>query len=111
MFEVEARASRGYWFRVELPDATDAWILGDAVYVHEVGDDEGAGGRFLPWLFAPPPLPDATGELAVAFGVLGSGGLMALRPSILIVPTFGIEITAAASVSSGGRLLFGAGNR
>jgi hypothetical protein len=110
VFPVRERATRGYWFRVELPDATRAWVSGDAVYNRHVSDDEASAGRFLPWLLAPPPLPDAHGEVAMTFGVLSGGGFMAIRPTILLQPTFGLEITGAASVSRGGRLLIaGAG--
>jgi len=116
VFPIRARSPRGgYWFQVVLPDATTGWVLGDTVYVHEVSDDEASGGRFLPWLFAPPPLPTATGELSVSAGVLGrtfgttsGGGFMAVRPAFYIQPTFGIELTGAASVSTGGRLFIGA---
>ncbi len=114
VFPVIERANRGYWFRVQLPDATYGWVMGEAVYNHEVSDEEASAGRFLPWLFAPPPLMQATGEIAVVFGVLGSGGpsgayggFFAARPSFLLSPTFGLELTASASVSAGGRLLFG----
>lgn len=115
VFPVRARATRGgYWFRVELPDGTTGWILGDTVYNHEVSEEEATAGRFLPWLFAPPPLPTATGELSVTFGVLGKtlgteggGGFMALRPTFYLDPTFGLELGAAASVSRGGRLFIG----
>lgn len=106
VFPVRERATRGYWFRVELPDGTYGWIQGDTVYNHEVG--EGDGGAFLPWLFAPPPLPEASGELAVTAGVLGGGGTMAARPAILLAPQFGFELTALASVATGGRLLVAA---
>lgn len=117
VFPVRARSTRGgYWFQVELPDATLGWILGDTVYNHEVSEDEASGGRFLPGLFAPPPIPTATGELSVTFGLLGKGfgfagggggGFMALRPAFYFDPTFGIELGAAASVSRGGRLFIG----
>lgn len=107
IFPVRERATRGYWFRVELDDGTRAWISGDAVYNRHVSDDEANAGRFLPWLLAPPPLPGAAGEVAVSFGVLSGGGFMAIRPTILLQPTFGIEVVGAASVSRGGRLLIG----
>lgn len=110
MFPVRERATRGYWFRVELDDGTRAWISGDAVYNRHVSDEEANQGRFLPWLLAPPPLPGAAGEVAVSFGVLSGGGFMAIRPTFLLQPTFGLEIVGAASVSRGGRLLIaGAG--
>jgi len=107
VFPIRARATSGYWFRIELPDATSGWIRGDAVYNHEVSDDEASGGRFLPGLFAPPPLMDANGEVAIQFGVLGSGGMMAVRPALLLDPTFGLELNFQASVARGGQLTIG----
>ncbi|NOY92716.1 MAG: SH3 domain-containing protein [Deltaproteobacteria bacterium] len=104
---VRGRATRGFWFEVERPDGTHAFVLGSAVYVHEVSDDEASGGRLWPRLFAPPPLPEAHGEIAITFGMLGDGGFMALRPAIYLAPEAGIELTAAASVSKAGRLLIG----
>ena len=56
-------------------------------------------------MFAPPPLLEARGEVALVGGVLGSGGLIAVRPSFLLSPSFGFEVTAAAAVAQGGRLL------
>lgn len=105
VFPIVRRAPQGYWFEVELPDGTHAWVLGDAVYVLEVGEKEATRGRLWPKLFAPPPLPDAKGELAVVFGALDRGGFMAVRPTWLLQPTFGVEVNLAASVSRGGRIL------
>jgi uncharacterized protein YgiM (DUF1202 family) len=115
VFPVRARSTRGgYWFQIGLPDATTGWILGDTVYVHEVSDEEASGGRFLPGLFAPPPLPDALGELAVSAGVLGrrfgflsGGGFMAVRPTFYLVPEVGVELTLSATVSEAGRIFMG----
>jgi hypothetical protein len=105
VFPLRSRASEGYWFQIELPDSTLGWIAGDLVYNHEVGDDEAHGGRFLPWLLAPPPLPGARGEIAVSAGLLGGGGMLALRPTVLLDPAFGIELSAGAAVATGGRLM------
>lgn len=110
VFPIVERGTRGYWFRIELPDGTHAWISGDAVYTHELSDEEATGGRFLPELFAPAPLPQATGELHFGFGVLGlssPSGLMTIRPTIYIAPEIGIEATLAAAVGEGGRLMIG----
>lgn len=105
VFPLRSRASAGYWFQIELPDATLGWIAGDLVYNHEVGDAEASGGRFLPWLLAPPPLPGARGEVAISGGVLGDGGMLSLRPTVLLDPAFGFELSASAAVATGGRLL------
>lgn len=110
VFPILERGTRGYWFRVELPDATSAWISGDAVYTHELSAEEASRGRFAPDVFAPAALPHATGELAFQFGVLGvnaPNGFMAVRPAIQLAPEFAIEATLAAAVGDGGRLLIG----
>jgi hypothetical protein len=104
VFPLRARSSTGYWFRIELPDGTAGFIRGDVVYNHEVGAGEASSGRFLPAVFAPPPLPSARGEIALQGGALGSGGLIMLRPSWLLEPSFGLELNAGASVARGGRL-------
>lgn len=106
VFPVLERATTGYWLELRLPDSTRAWISGDAVYVFEAGDD----GQRRPWVdkvFAPPPLPQAHGEVAMVFGALGSSGFMALRPSYLVAPSFGLELNLGASVSSAGRTFLG----
>lgn len=105
VFAVLSRATQGYWFRIELPDSTQGWIAGDAVHPHQLGGDDAAQGRFLGWLFAPPPLPGAHGEIAITAGVLGDGGMLAVRPSVLLDPAFGIECTGIASVATAGRIL------
>jgi len=105
LFAVRTRAARGYWLEVELPDGTSGFIRGDTVYVTTVSEEEATRGRFLPAVFAPPPLIEAHGEVALVGGVLGGGGLIALRPSWLLSPTFGFEATGAATVAQGGRLL------
>jgi len=109
-FRVEERASTGYWFRVELPDGTFAWIHGDTVYNHQVSREEASGGRFAPDVFAPAALPSATGELAVMFGVLGFfNGFMAVRPALNIAPEIELELNLGGSVGEGGRILIGSG--
>lgn len=105
LLPVHTRAPHGDWLEVELPDATTGFIRGETVYVTTVSDEEAQRGRFLPSVFAPPPLLEAHGEVALVGGVLGGGGLIALRPSYLLSPSFGIEATAAATVAQGGRLL------
>lgn len=110
VFRVVQRASTGYWFRVELPDGTFAWIHGDTVYNHQVSRDEASGGRILPEVFAPPALPSASGEIAVQFGILGFfNGFMAIRPAINIAPELELELNLAGSVGDGGRILVGSG--
>lgn len=104
-FLVRRRSTQGYWFQIERPDGTLAWIMGDAVYNHEVGEDTEEGGPHRSRIFAPPPLLDAHVEIAADFGVLGGGGFMAIRPTVFIAPEVGIEVTGATAVSRAGRLL------
>ncbi len=102
VFPVVRRATTGYWFQIERPDGTKGWILGDTVYNHEVGELEEAPR----WrVFAPPPLEGSRMEIAVTFGVLSGGGFMSVRPTVLLDPHFGIELTGAASVNRAGQLL------
>ncbi len=105
-FLVRRRSTQGYWFQIERPDGTLAWVMGDAVYNHEVGlgDDTGGGPR-RSRVFAPPPLLDAHVEIAADFGALGGGGFMAVRPTFVLAPEVGIEVTGATTVSRAGRLL------
>jgi hypothetical protein len=106
VFPIMTRGTSGYWYQVELPDGTRAWIAGSAVYTHELSADEANEGRFAPEVFAPPPLPQAVGELSFNFGALGLvNGFMAIRPAFYLAPEFGIEITGAAAVGDAGRLL------
>jgi hypothetical protein len=105
VFPVRGRATSGFWFQVELPDGTTGFIRGDVVYNHEIGPSQHSSGRFLPEVFAPPPLLEAHGEIALVGGVLGGGGLIAVRPSWLLDPSFGFELTAGAAVARRGRLL------
>jgi hypothetical protein len=105
VFPLRGRDPRGYWFRIELPDGTQGYIQGEAVYNIEVGEEEATGGRFLPEILAPPVLPSAHGEVALLGGAMGRGGVVALRPTWLIAPSFGLELTGGAAVAQGGRLL------
>ena len=101
-FPVRRRATSGYFFQIERPDGTLAWVRGDTVYTHEVG--EGGGARTYR-VFAPPPLMGARFEIAAMFGALGGGGNMAVRPTLLVDPYFGIEVNGSASVNRAGNLL------
>jgi hypothetical protein len=104
VFPVLSRATQGYWFRIELPDSTQGWVAGDAVHPHELTGEGTGSERWLAWLFAPPPLAVGRAEVAITGGVLGAGGMFAVRPAVLLDPAFGIELNALAGVSSAGRL-------
>jgi hypothetical protein len=105
-FPVRERAPRGFWLRVELPDGSLAFVQGDAVYTHEVGDSAHRNG-LLAKVFAPAPLPGAHGEVSFSLGTLSGAGFIALRPDWLLAPSFGLEANLGAAVSSSGRLFLG----
>jgi len=105
LLPVRSRARKDYWLQVELPDGTLGYVSGDVVYVLELDEDAARTGRFLPWLLAPPAMLAAHGEVAITAGVLGDGGMLAVRPAVLFDPAFGVELSAGAAVATGGRLL------
>ncbi len=101
-FAIQARAARGYWLEVMLPDGSRAFVQGDMVLAEEA---EAPSRRSR--VFAPPPIPNAHGEIAVVLGALGESGLLALRPNWLLAPVFAIEANLAANVGASGRLFMG----
>lgn len=104
-FRVRARASRGYWLRIELTDGRQGYVLGQAVTTYVVSEEDAPDERPLPWLLSPSGLPLAHGELALIGGALGTGGLFGGRVSYLLDPAFGVEVSGAVAVASSGRLV------
>jgi hypothetical protein len=106
---VRGRAPLGHWLQLELSDGGIAYVQGDAVWLFDpAGGEEAVPEHYR--VFAPAPLLHARGELSALFGVLGDSGFLALRPSIMLAPTFALEANLGASVGSTGRLfLIGAG--
>jgi SH3 domain-containing protein len=103
VFQVLERATRDYWFKVELEDGTNGWILGDMVYPFEVspGGEDGAftrmGKAIKSTLLGPPPVGRANIGLSFSAGLLDNEGLFLLRPSWLIDPYWAIEGFAGLS--------------
>ena len=97
VFQVLERATRDFWFKVELEDGTSGWILGDVVYPFEVGDAEQPGaftrmGRAIRrTLLGPSPVAYANVGLSFSAGVLDKEGVFLLRPSWLIDPYWALE--------------------
>ena len=104
-FRVRARASRGFWLRIELADGRQGFVLGQAVTTYVVSEEDGPDERPLPWLLSPSGLPLAHGELALIGGALGTGGLFGARVSYLLEPAFGMEVSGGVAVASSGRLV------
>jgi len=90
------RATHDHWFRVELPDGTYGWILGDEVFPLDVDTAAAHQGPSI-WkrmgtaIFSPPPLMEETFGFAFSAGVLGGDGLFMFRPSWLLAPHVSLE--------------------
>jgi hypothetical protein len=97
VFNVLARGTRDFWFKIELDDGTSGWILGDLVHPFEVGP-EGTPGVFTRMgrairstLLGPSPSPYAHVGLSFSAGILDREGVFLLRPSWLIDPYWALE--------------------
>ncbi|HUG62618.1 MAG TPA: SH3 domain-containing protein [Methylomirabilota bacterium] len=97
VFTVLARGTRDYWFKVELDDGTSGWILGDAVFPFEVGEEPEMGtfrrmGRAIRRaILGPSPAPFADIGMSFSAGLLDREGVFLLRPSWLIDPYWALE--------------------
>jgi hypothetical protein len=91
-----ARATNDHWFRVQLPDGTYGWILGDEVFPLDVDTAEAHRGpsfwkRFGDAVFSPSPLVEKTIGLTFSAGLLGGDGMFMFRPSVLLAPHLSVE--------------------
>jgi hypothetical protein len=106
VFSVLERGSSDYWFKIELEDGTNGWILGDTVFPFEVGPEGEPGvfarmGRSIKKTFlGPSPSPYADVGLSFSAGVLDLEGVFLLRPSWLIDPYWALEGFAGLSPRS-----------
>jgi hypothetical protein len=106
VFAVLERGSSNYWFKIELEDGTNGWILGDTVFPFEVGPEEDPGvftrmGRSIKKTFlGPSPSPYADVGLSFSAGLLDLEGVFILRPSWLIDPYWALEGFAGLSPRS-----------
>lgn len=99
------RASHDHWFRVELPDGTYGWILGDEVFPLDVDTAAAHEGPSI-WkrmgtaIFSPPPLTEETFGFAFSAGVLGGDGMFMFRPSWLLAPHVSVEAMVGETVGN-----------
>ena len=96
VLSVAERATRGYWFRVELEDGSSGWVHGEQVAPVEVveprpGFFARAWRGFRGAVLGPSPVPTASVELSFSAGVLGDDGLFLFRPGWLVDPYFALE--------------------
>jgi len=90
------RATRGYWFRIVLPDGTFGWILGDEVFPFGIdlagkAEPPGVFRRFVDAVFAPSPLGEGYVQFTFSAGVLGGDGMFLFRPAVLLDPHVALE--------------------
>jgi Bacterial SH3 domain len=97
VFQVVERATKDYWFKIELDDGTNGWILGDMVFPFDVVDNEEPGaftrmGRAIKAaILGPSPAPYANIGLSFSAGILDKEGVFLFRPSWLIDPYWALE--------------------
>nr|HEX4314914.1 SH3 domain-containing protein [Kofleriaceae bacterium] len=106
VFEVVERATRDFWYKVELDDGTTGWIVGDLVFPFEVVEDEQPGaltkaGRAIRrTILGPSPIERADASLSFSAGELEGEGMFMLRPAWLIDPYWALEFFAGLSPRS-----------
>lgn len=106
VFEVLERGTNGYWFKVELDDGTNGWIVGDVVYPFEVGEEEQPGAfarmgiAIKRAILGPSPVAYANVGLSFSSGLLEGEGVYILRPSWIIDPYWALEGFAGLSPRS-----------
>ena len=103
VFQVLERATRDYWYKIELDDGTTGWIVGDMVFPFEVAPpgDEGVfvrmGQAIKGAILGPSPVGSASVGLSFSAGLLDGEGMFLLRPSWLIDPYWALEGFAGLS--------------
>jgi hypothetical protein len=93
---VIGRATHDHWFRVELPDGTYGWVLGDEVFPLDVDMAAAHQGpsvwrRFSHAVFSPSPLMSERVTFTFSAGVLGGDGMFMFRPAVLLAPHVALE--------------------
>ena len=102
---VIGRATNDHWFRVELPDGTYGWILGDEVFPLDVDMAAAHQGpsiwrRFSHAVFSPSPLMTENVTFTFSAGVLGGDGMFLFRPAVLLAPHVSLEAFVGETVGN-----------
>ena len=113
-FIVESRKGSGFWLKVTMPDGRSGWVLGETVQPIAVSASA-ADRPSTPGFFAPPPLAEARGGLAILGGVFDEtasrgvrNGYLELRPAFVLSPNIGFEPYAGMALTeNGNQLLYG----
>ena len=111
---VIGRATKDHWFRVELPDGTYGWILGDEVFPLDVDLAEAHRGPSI-WkrmghaIFSPSPLMIENVAFTFSAGVLGGDGMFLFRPAVLLAPHVSLEATIGETVGNQADVIYTGG--
>jgi len=108
------RAANDRWFRVQLPDGTYGWILGDEVFPLDVDTASAHRGpsiwkRLSDTMFSPSPLVEGGIGLTFSAGVLGGDGLFMFRPAVLLAPHLTVEGFVGETVGDQVDVIFAGG--
>jgi hypothetical protein len=90
------RSTTDNWFRVQLPDGTYGWLLGDQVFPLDVDASEEHRGpsvwkRMGDAVFSPSPLLEGRFGLTFSAGLLGGDGMFLFRPAVVLEPHVSVE--------------------
>ncbi len=111
---VIGRATHDHWFRVELPDGTYGWILGDEVFPLDVDTAAAHRGpsifrRMGNAIFSPSPLMIENVTFAFSAGVLGGDGMFLFRPAVLLAPHVALEAFIGETVGNQADVIYAGG--
>jgi hypothetical protein len=108
------RATHDHWFRVELPDGTYGWILGDEVFPLDVDlaaahEGPSVWHRMGSALFSPSPLLEENVGFTFSAGVLGGDGMFMFRPAWLLAPHVSLEGMVGETVGNQVDIIYAGG--
>ena len=111
---VIGRATHDHWFRVELPDGTYGWILGDEVFPLDVDMAAAHQGPSI-WkrmghvVFSPSPLMIENVTFTFSAGILGGDGMFMFRPAVLLAPHVSLEAFVGETVGNQADVIYTGG--
>jgi hypothetical protein len=108
------RATNDHWFRVELPDGTYGWVLGDQVFPMDLDTSKAFRGPSI-WkrmgaaMFSPSPLTEGAIGFTFSAGLLGGDGMFMFRPAVLLASHVTLEGFLGESVGDQLDVIFAGG--
>ena len=111
---VIGRATHDHWFRVELPDGTYGWVLGDEVFPLDIDTAAAHRGPSI-WkrmgnaVFSPSPFVSENVTFSFSAGILGGDGMFLFRPAVLLAPHVSLEATIGETVGNQADVIYAGG--